>query len=92
MHSHSATEHPAGLAARYWFQRAFEPPSAWSSPVMITAALTPRGKYQKRGSGFLSAVSRPIRLTSSRCCSSACGIATLLRSTQFGCGSDEDGP
>ena len=92
MHSHCATEHPAGLAATYWLKRPAVPPLAWSSPVMITAALRPRGKYQNRGSGFLSAVSTPIRLTSSRCCSSACGIATLLRSTQFGCGSNEAGP
>ena len=30
-------------------------------------------------------IMNPIRLASSRCCSSACGIATLSRSTQSGC-------
>ena len=42
----------------YWSKRPAVPPLAWSSPVMTTAAFTPRGKYQKRGSGFLSAVHR----------------------------------
>ncbi len=88
MHSHWATEQPAALAALNWSKRLAVAPLAWSSPVMITAALSPRGRYQKRGIGFLSAVSVPSRLTSRRCCSSACGIATLLRSTQLGCGSN----
>ena len=92
MHSHWATLHPAGLAAMNWSNRPAVPPPAWSSPVMITAALTPRGKYQNRGIGFLSAVSTPSRLASRRCCSSACGMATLLRSTQFGCGSKAASP
>ena len=92
MHSHWATEQPAGLALRNWSNRPAVPPPAWSSPVMITAALRPRGRYQNRGIGFLSAVSVPSRFTSSRCCSSAWGIATLLRSTQFGCESPAAGP
>ena len=93
MHSHCATLQPAGLAAANSAKRPAVPPgAAWSSPVMITAALSPRGRYQKRGIGFLSAVTVPIRFASSRCCSSACGIATLLRSTQFGWLSPAAGP
>ena len=87
-HSQSATEQPAGLCALVLCRsgRAV-PPLPWSSPVMTTTAFSPRGKYQKRGSGLRSRFIWPIRLASRRCCSSACGIATLLRSTQSGCGS-----
>ena len=59
-------------------------PGEWSSPLITTAAFSPRGRYQKRGSGILSASIGVIRLTSSRCCSSACGIAILLVSSQSG--------
>ena len=45
---------PAGLAPSCWSKRPAVPPLAWSSPVITTTALSPRGKYQKRGSGFLS--------------------------------------
>ena len=50
--------------------------------MAITTALRSRGKYQNRGSGFLSRFITWIRLASNRCCSSACGIATLLRLIQ----------
>ena len=53
-HSQSATEQPAGLSALYWSKRPAVPPLAWSSPVMTTTAFSPRGKYQKRGSGLRS--------------------------------------
>jgi hypothetical protein len=56
---------------------------------MMTAAFLPCGRYQKRGSGFLFWLTCRIRLASRRCCSSACGTATLLRSIQSGCGSPE---
>ena len=59
--------------------------AVWSSPVMTTTARSPRGKYQKRGIGMRSALMCVMRFASSRCCSSACGIATLLRFTQSGC-------
>jgi hypothetical protein len=71
MHCHSVTEQPAGLAALYWSNRPAVPPTPWSSPVMTTTAFSPRGKYQKRGSGFLSRFIWPMRFTRSRCCSSA---------------------
>ncbi len=51
---------------------------------MMTTASWSFGKYQNRGSGFLSAFIRMIMLASSRCCSSACGMATLFRSIQSG--------
>ena len=60
------------------------PPLPWSSPVITTAAFSSRGRNQNRGSGFRSGFICPIRLASRRCCSSACGIATLSRSTQSG--------
>ena len=83
-HSQLATLQPAGLAALNWSKRPAVPPLPWSSPLMMTTAFLPFGKYQNRGSGFLTAFIRRIRFASSRCCSSACGIATLLRSTQSG--------
>ena len=51
-------------------------PCARSAGTRIAAAAS-RSKFIDR-----------IMLASMRCCSSACGIATLLRSTQSGCGSD----
>ena len=60
------------------------PPLPWSSPVSTTAAFPPRGRYQKRGSGVRSRFICVMRLASRRCCSSACGIATLLRSQPVG--------
>ena len=50
---------------------------AWSSPVSTTAAFSPRGRYQKRGSGALSRFISVIRFASRRCCSSACGHVDL---------------
>ena len=44
---------------------------------MTTAAGSPRGRYQNRGSGVRSRVICVIRFASSRCCSSACGIVHL---------------
>ena len=52
-HSQLATEQPAGLSALNWSKRPAVPPLPWSSPVMMTTAFLPFGKYQKRGSGFL---------------------------------------
>ena len=86
MHSQSATEQPGGLCAACESKRPAVPPEAWSSPVMTMTAFSSRGKYQNRGSGMTSRAMRVIRFASSRCCSSACGMATLLRSTQSGCG------
>ena len=57
----------------------------WSSPLITTTAFSPRGRYQKRGSGSLSRSISVIRFSSSRCCSSACGIAILFVSSQSGC-------
>ena len=48
----SATAHPAGLAAASASNRDAVLPLARSSPVSTTTALTPRGKYQKRGNGL----------------------------------------
>ena len=55
-----------------------------SSPVVTTTAFLPSGKYQKRGSGLRARPTLRIMLASRRCCSSACAIATLPRSTQSG--------
>ena len=57
---------------------------AWSSPVMTTAAFSPRGRYQKRGIGRASSDICVIRFASRRCCSSACGIRMFAKSTQLG--------
>ena len=81
-HCQLATTQPTGLLAAYWSKRPAVPPFAWSSPVATTTALALRGKYQNFGSGARSSSIWPIRFASSRCCSSACGIATLFRSTQ----------
>ena len=54
---------------------------------MMTTALKPLGKYQKRGKGFFVAFIWRIRLANNRCCSSACGMDTLLKLTQSGSGS-----
>ena len=50
------------------------------------------GRYQRRGTGLRSSPIKVTRLASRRCCSSACGIATLSRSTQSGCRSPRLGP
>ena len=80
-HSHWATLQPAGLRALKRSNANAVPPGAfpgeWSSPLITTTAFSPRGRYQKRGSGILSAFISVIRFTSSRCCSSACGMSTL---------------
>ena len=55
----------------------------WSSPVMTTAACSPRGRYQKRGIGMTSSDICVIRFASSRCCSSACGMRMFAKSSQF---------
>ena len=68
----------------YWSKRPAVPPLPWSSPVITTAAFSPRGRNQKRGSGLRSRFICSIRFASRRCCSSACGIATLSRFTQSG--------
>src|SRR5215510_14458407 len=59
---------------------------------MTTAARWPFGRYQKRGSGLRSRSMTVMRLASRRCCSSACGMATLFRSTQLACGSLAEAP
>ena len=71
----------AGLALANQSNIGAVPLLAWSSPVITTTALWRFGKYQKRGSGFLSRFARLISLTNSRCCSSACGMAILSKST-----------
>jgi hypothetical protein len=68
------------------------PPTAWSSPVITTTAFSPRGRYQNRGSGFLSALIVTIMFTSRRCCSSACGIAIFDVSSQSGWTSPDRAP
>ena len=87
-HSQLATTQPGGLSALKRSKLLAVPPGAyageWSSPLITTAALLPRGRYQKRGSGSLSRSISVIRLSSSRCCSSACGIAILFVSSQSG--------
>ena len=80
---------PGGLNALNRSKLLAVPPGAyvgeWSSPLITTAAFLPRGRYQKCGSGSLSRSIKVIRFTNSRCCSSACGIAILLVSSQSGC-------
>ena len=44
-----------GCAPCSWSKRRRCRRCAWSSPVMTTTAFSPRGKYQKRGSGLRSA-------------------------------------
>ena len=84
MHSHMTTEQPGELAAMCWSNRPSVPPSPWSSSVITTAAWWSRGKYQNRGSALRSRSISVIRLTSSRCCSSAWGIAIRVVSSQSG--------
>ena len=84
MHSQLSTEHPAGLAASSAENRGSTFSLPWLSTAITTTAFLPRGKYQNRGSGLRSAFIFRTRLASSRCCSSACGIATLVRFTQSG--------
>ena len=84
MHSQSATEQPAGLEFLAGRRRPGCRRCAWSSPVRTMAAFSPRGRYQKRGSGALSRFISVIRFASSRCCSSAWGTSILLMSTQSG--------
>ena len=81
MHPQSATEQFGALAAMYSLKRAAVPLLPWSSPVMTTTAGSIRGKYQNRGSGFFAAFMLRMMFHRNRCCSSACGIATLLKST-----------
>src|SRR5690242_21220502 len=85
-HCQSSTLHPAGLLARYRSNRPLVPlvPGSSSSPVEITTAAAPPGRYQNFGSGLVFRLTYSIMFTSSRCCSSACGIDTLDRSTQSG--------
>ena len=92
MQSQLATEQPGVLAATSAWKRASTFALPWLSEVMTTTALSLRGKYQKRGSGLRSRFTWRIRFASRRCCSSACGIATLSRFTQSGCGSNEAAP
>ena len=53
-HSQSATMQPGGLLRDLASKRPAVPPPPWSSPVITTAAFSPRGRYQKRGSGARS--------------------------------------
>ena len=84
-HAQAATLQPCGDASSKRSNWPIVPglPSPWSSPVITTAAFSPRGRYQKRGSGTRSSACCVIRLARSRCCSSACGIRTLLKSSQL---------
>jgi hypothetical protein len=88
----SSTEPPGGLAASCWSKRAAVLPDPWPSAVITTTALCPLGKYQNRGKSFRSEFIEMIMLANSRCCSSACGMATLFRFTQSGCTSPAFAP
>jgi hypothetical protein len=92
MHSQSATEHAGSLAASSAWKRGTTVCDPWLSAVATTTAFSPRGKYQNRGRGPRSALIVRMRLARSRCCSSAWGIATFVRSTQSGWGSPSLAP
>ena len=83
---------PAGSRRRTSLQRVRVPPPHRGRRRSSRRRPSGRsGSTRSAGSGVGPVIAR-IRLASSRCCSSACGIATLSRSTQSGCGSPAAAP